>query len=454
MHIQPPRSILKVSELNAEVALLLQSGFPLLWVEGEISNLSRPASGHLYFSLKDSKAQVRCAMFKHKNLRLRLKPENGMKVLARATVGLYEARGEFQLVVEHMEDAGTGQLQQAFDTLKEKLHAAGFFDLDKKKKLPTYPKRIGIITSPSGAAIQDIIHVLQRRCPQIPLLIYPVAVQGEQASQDIIRAIQQADQDQRCDLLLLARGGGSIEDLWCFNEEAVAHAIFSAKTPIVSGIGHETDFTIADFVSDQRAPTPSAAAELISPDKQELQTTLAHHRQRLNLQIQRTLELNQTKLNHLQRRLIQQNSLVKIQQYSQRTDDLFTQLERNVQRQLIQQGSRLQHLEHRLFLSSPGQLLPQHAQQLHSLYQRLFTAIQHRQQRAEERLYTLSARLNGISPLATLQRGYAIVRQQDKKEAIIHSIKQVTTGKLLNIQLTDGDFDCQVLKPGNSGSST
>ncbi|MCK5665265.1 MAG: exodeoxyribonuclease VII large subunit, partial [Thiotrichaceae bacterium] len=249
------RTILNVSELNAEVNQLLTRGFPLLWVEGEISNLVRPASGHLYFTLKDNKSQIRSAMFRNRNMKLTIQPENGMKVLVRGRVGLYEPRGDYQLIAEHMEDAGIGQLQRQFEALKKKLSDAGLFAEEHKKELPEYPKRIGVITSPTGAAVRDILQVLSRRSPHTPVLIYPTAVQGEVSKTQIEMAIRKANLDKKCDVLILARGGGSIEDLWSFNEENVAKAVYNSGIPIVCGVGHEIDFTIADFVADLRAPT-------------------------------------------------------------------------------------------------------------------------------------------------------------------------------------------------------
>ncbi len=438
-----PRSILKVSELNAEVSLLLQSGFPLLWVEGEISNLSRPSSGHLYFSLKDSKAQVRCAMFKHKNMRLRINPENGLKVLARVKIGLYEARGEFQLIVEHMEDAGEGQLQKEFEALKKKLEAEGLFDSLHKKNLPNIPTRIGVITSPTGAAIQDVIQVLNRRCPHIPIRIYPVAVQGKQAAGEIAKAILQADHDQYCDVLLLVRGGGSIEDLWSFNEEIVAQAIYQTKTPIVSGVGHEIDFTIADFVSDQRAPTPSAAAELISPDRETLLNNILILKNNLHRSVKQAIQIKEGQLATLQLRLKQQSGLAKIQQQKQQLDNHEIQINRIVTQQLTQRKTKLQHLEQRLIAQSPAHNLSQQQSLIDNLQRRLATTLRRKQEQSTEKLQALSTHLNTISPLATLQRGYSITRQA---ENVVHSITQIDEGQKLNIMLADGNFDCEVVK--------
>ncbi|RLA31329.1 MAG: exodeoxyribonuclease VII large subunit, partial [Gammaproteobacteria bacterium] len=260
------RDIYTPSRLNLEARTLLEGHFPLLWIEGELSNLARPASGHLYFSLKDARAQVRCAMFRNRNRALRFRPANGQQVLLRARAGLYEGRGEFQLIVESMEEAGHGALQRAYEELRGRLTDEGLFDEALKRPLPTLPRQIGIITSPSGAALHDVLHVLARRFPAIPVVLYPATVQGDEAPNALRAALATAIRRAECDVLLLARGGGSLEDLWAFNDEALARAIRACPIPVVSGIGHETDFTIADFVADLRAPTPSAAAEAISPD--------------------------------------------------------------------------------------------------------------------------------------------------------------------------------------------
>ena len=297
------RDIYSVSRLNAEIRAVLEGSFPLLWVEGEISNLSTPRSGHSYFSLKDSHAQVRCALFRGKRLLLRFQPNDGDQVLIRARISLYEARGDFQLIVEHMESAGAGALQRAFDELKAKLDKEGLFDTSRKKALPAYPRRIGIITSATGAAVRDILQVLQRRFPALPVLIYPVPVQGQNASREISHALKLADQRQDCDLLILARGGGSLEDLAAFNDENLARTIAALETPIISAVGHEIDFTIADFVADRRAPTPSAAAELATIDQQVLLDSLQQQRKRLLRSIRQQLHQEKTLLTHLVQKL-------------------------------------------------------------------------------------------------------------------------------------------------------
>ncbi len=273
----PAREVLSISQLNAQARMLLERGLGSVWLEGEISNLARPASGHWYFSLKDESAQVRCAMFRNRSMLVRFPVKDGARVLARGRVSLYEARGEFQVVIDHLEEAGEGALRRRFEELKRKLLAEGLFDAARKKPLPTLPRRIGVITSPTGAALRDILHILQRRFPAVPVLVYPVAVQGEAAPREIVQALQLAAARRDCDVLILARGGGSLEDLMAFNEESVARAIYACDIPIISGVGHETDVTIADFVADERAPTPSGAAERSVPDSAEYLRAFAAH---------------------------------------------------------------------------------------------------------------------------------------------------------------------------------
>jgi exodeoxyribonuclease VII large subunit len=302
----PERDIYSVSRLVRETRAVLEGSFPLLWISGEISNLAQPASGHIYFSLKDEIAQVRCAMFRMRRQQLRFQPANGQQVLVRARVSLYEARGELQLIVEHMEPAGEGALRLAFEQLKQKLGAEGLFDSDKKKPLPELPRQLGIITSPSGAAIRDLLSVLRRRFPALPVVLYPVQVQGTEAPRQIVRMLQLANRREECDVLILSRGGGSLEDLQPFNEEAVARAIHASRIPVVSGVGHEIDFTIADFVADHRAPTPSAAAELVAPDRLAWRRQLQQLGQRLSLVQLRKIEQLRDAVTGLGHRLRQQ----------------------------------------------------------------------------------------------------------------------------------------------------
>jgi len=293
------RDIYSVSRLNREVRVLLERGFASLWLEAEISNLAKPSSGHWYFSLKDATAQVRCCMFRQRNMMCAFAPRDGQKVLVRARIGLYEPRGEYQLVVDHMEDSGQGALKRQFEELSAKLAAEGLFAPERKRALPMIPKRIGVITSPSGAAIRDILHVLARRFAAVPVLIYPVAVQGAAAAAEIAAAVRLAGRRAECDVLILARGGGSLEDLWAFNDEALARAIVASPIPIISGIGHEIDFTIADFAADVRAPTPSAAAEIAVPDGAEWLTSLARLTHRLQRGLLRRVEAQRERLRWL-----------------------------------------------------------------------------------------------------------------------------------------------------------
>ncbi|MCB1829815.1 MAG: exodeoxyribonuclease VII large subunit, partial [Gammaproteobacteria bacterium] len=365
------RDVLTVSRLNAEVRAVLEGSFPLLWVTGEISNLAQPSSGHIYFTLKDRHAQVRCAMFRMKRQYLRFLPENGAQVLLRCRVGLYEGRGEFQLLVEHMEPAGEGALRQAFEALKEKLAAEGLFSTDLKKPLPAYPNQIGIITSPTGAAVRDILTVLQRRFPAAGVVIYPVQVQGNEAAAEIEAMIKLADQRAECDLLILTRGGGSLEDLAAFNDERVARATHAANLPIVSAVGHEVDFTIVDFVADRRAATPSAAAELVTPDQLELNNQIDSLAYRLARQIRRVQEQNRTLLGTLEKRLARAHPGNRILQWQQRVDELQLRLHQAVQRQQRHRLALLDTLAARITAVTPMHELKRMGERRESLDKRL-----------------------------------------------------------------------------------
>ncbi len=437
------RTIISVGELNAEVNQLLNRGFPLLWVEGEISNLVRPSSGHLYFTLKDSKSQIRSAMFRNRNLKLSIKPENGMKVLVRGRVGLYEPRGEYQFIAEHMEDAGVGQLQKQFEVLKQKLSTAGLFDEKYKQELPEYPKRIGIITSPTGAAIRDILNVLQRRSPQTPVLIYPVAVQGEASKTEIEIAIRRADMDKKCDLIILARGGGSIEDLWSFNEENVAKAIYNANTPIISGVGHEIDFTIADFVADLRAPTPSAAAELATPDREQLLTETIQTRLWLEQTINRAIKQKKQDLDWLESRLLLQKPANKIQQQSQRLDELDNRLKSQIYKYLENKQLQLNTLGSRLQSNLPQRKILEQHQKLTHINARLGQVMNNSLRNKQSHFQLQMVKLDAISPLKTLDRGYSITKDKQTGK-LITSVKQARANQAILIKLTDGELSAIV----------
>lgn len=436
---------LTVSQLNTAVSQLLAQGFPALWVEGEISNFVRASSGHLYFSLKDASAQVRCAMFKGRASTLKLAPRNGLKVLVRGKVGLYEPRGEYQFIIEQMEDVGVGALQRQFEELKRQLQAQGLFAEEHKQPLPAFPRCIGVITSPTGAAIRDILNVLKRRCPQIPVMVYPVLVQGEGSKEQIVAAIQQADREQHCDVLILARGGGSIEDLWSFNEAMVAHAIYACRLPIISGVGHEIDFTIADFVADKRAPTPSAAAELVSPDMAALQTHLRRLYAQLYRNQQRRMQQASEHLLRLQQRLENQRPTNRLQQKTQRLDELDLRLHAALQRRMQQQQTRLENLHTRLITHSPTRQIRLQYTQLARQQQYLTLLWQQRLEKARDRLQIQAGRLHALSPLATLERGYGIVRQPESGQ-VIRSIAPLRLGQTVATQLKDGSFESIVTR--------
>jgi len=438
------RTILNVSELNSEVSLLLSQGFPLLWVEGEISNLVRATSGHLYFTLKDNKSQIRSAMFRNRNMKLSIQPENGMKVLVRGRVGLYEPRGDYQLIAEHIEDAGVGQLQQQFEVLKKKLSDAGLFAEDHKKEFPEYPKRIGIITSPTGAAVRDILQVLSRRSPHTPILVYPVAVQGEVSKTQIETAIRRANIDQKCDVLILARGGGSIEDLWSFNEENIAKAIYQSEIPIISGVGHEIDFTIADFVADLRAPTPSAAAELITPDQEQLLTDVIQTQLWLKQTIRQNIKQKQKHLDWLDTRLKLQKPSHRILQQTQRLDELEKRLHQSISNYLTDKKQK--YLLNKTFITAntPAESINNNRNRIYNLVKHLHQSM-HKQVEQKKYGFNIQATLlDGISPLKTLDRGYAIIKDKKSKK-IVTQTNELKPKQQIVIELKDGKANAQII---------
>ncbi len=435
------RQILTVTQLNRAARNLLETQLPAMWVEGELTNLSAPASGHWYFTLKDAAAQVRCAMFRNRNMLVRFKPKAGEQVLLRAKVSLYEGRGDYQLIAEHMEPAGAGLLQRRFDELKAQLAAEGLFEQHHKQPLPVWPKTLGVITSASGAAIHDILQVLRRRFPALAVKLLPVTVQGGKAAAEIAAAIALANRHAVCDLLIVGRGGGSIEDLWAFNEEVVARAIFASRIPIVSAVGHETDFTIADFVADVRAPTPSAAAELVSPNGPALQEQIGRLRARLQ-QAQkqrlhwaaRTLQMTSARLQHPGQRL---------QTQAQGLDQLEVRLVRALQQSMAKRRGEMQALASRLTQCSPAKLLPHRQLQLTYLKQRLGRAAKTELDDCQVRLARAAGLLQTVSPLNTLQRGYAIV--QNPAGDVVRRADQLAAGDAVHIKLAEGELDCRVL---------
>ncbi len=437
------RDIYTVSRLNSEVRSVLEGSFPLLWVQGEISNLARPASGHIYFSLKDASAQVRCAMFRMKRQHLRFQPENGMQVLLRARIGLYESRGDFQLIAEHMEPAGEGELQRAFEELKQRLDSEGLFDPRHKQQLPPFPRRIGVITSPSGAAIRDVLSVLLRRFPAIPVVVYPTQVQGDSAAAEIIQMLQLADQRGECDLLILTRGGGSLEDLMPFNDEGVARAIHALETPLISAVGHEIDFTIADFVADQRAATPSAAAELATPEQQELKARCLDLLQRLEGMMWYRWERRSEQLEALQKRHARLHAGLRLQQQQQRQDELEQRLLRGIKIKLQQQRARLDSIYSRLSAVEPGRALAPRQAQIRELGQRLIRSLNSYLERRQQMLLAASRNLHALSPLATLDRGYSITLQLPGRE-IARDISDIKIGDELETRLAQGSVISRV----------
>lgn len=438
---QPMREIYSISRLNREARAVLEGNFPLLWVEGEISNLTRPRSGHIYFSLKDEFAQVRCAMFRMRAMNLAFSPRDGTQVLARVRVGLYEPRGDFQLVVDHMEESGDGALRRAFEALKQRLGSEGLFEEARKRPLPVLPRCVGVVTSPSGAAIRDILTVLKRRFPSIPVVIYPVAVQGDGAGREIAEAIRLAGRRRECDVLIVGRGGGSLEDLWAFNEEVVARAIHDSPLPVVSAVGHEVDFTIADFVADVRAPTPSAAAELLSPDREVWL-------QRLQRLEGRLLQLQQQQLRHSAQQLHWLGKRLKhpgrrLQENAQRLDELEMRL-LQAQRHLIRhQRARSEALRAGLEQHSPAARLQQLQQTQRELARRLQQGLRLRLSQLQQRLAAQAHSLETVSPLATLSRGYAIVSNA-ADDSIVRQADQVQVGDRLRTRLHQGELLCRV----------
>lgn len=398
LDISSSEEIYTVSRFNRNVRFLLETHFAsFVWLEGEISNFTVPQSGHWYFSLKDAAAQIRCAMFRQQNRQVSFSLQDGMHVLVKARVSLYEGRGDFQLIIETMEEMGEGKLQKEFEKLKKRLLEAGLFDPAHKKKIPSFPTTIGIITSSTGAAIQDILTILHRRFRLGKIIIYPTLVQGELAANHIVSAIQTANHRQECDVLLLARGGGSLEDLWPFNEEKVAHAIYQSVIPTISGIGHEIDFTISDFVADLRAPTPSAAAELATPDSEELQQTLARDLQQLRNQLKKKVVLLQQSLGWAGKHL-QQHYL-----------------------------NRLSGIQYQLHFKS------QH------LKNKMEAIIQWHRKKIDNAMATVTA----LSPLATLQRGFAIVTTVENPR-VLQDSHDIQPGNEINVRLTHGILNCTV----------
>lgn len=431
------RKVFTVSRLNQEVHRIIESGFGTIWLQGELSNFSKPGSGHFYFTLKDSHAQIRCAMFKGHNRRMTFVPQNGDAVIVRGKLGLYAARGDFQLIVEHMEPTGEGQLQAAFEATKKKLFNEGWFDHSSKQSLPSAPRSIGVVTSPTSAALRDVLQVLSRRYRQASIVIYPTPTQGAAAAPGIVTAIQKANERAEVDVLLLVRGGGSLEDLWAFNELQVAKAIRASQLPILAGIGHEVDITISDLVADVRAPTPSAAAELATPDTSDLQIRLEHALRQLTKNQEKLLQQRKERLAQQHTRLQLRHPNRAIRDQIQRIDELFSRLERARESHANQQRHQIRELISRLNFHSPKLAVERQKTAVIELERRLAIAGIHVQKNARNRFEIMSRSLHNVSPLAVLDRGYAVVKQRKK---VLTNAASVKLGDEISARLANGEI--------------
>ncbi|WP_018694091.1 exodeoxyribonuclease VII large subunit [Algicola sagamiensis] len=436
------RAIFSVTQLNKQVKQLLEIDFAGIWVTGEISNFVCPGSGHWYFTLKDEKAQVRAAMFRSQNARVSFPAQNGVQVLARGRLSLYEPRGDYQFIVETMEPAGDGLLRQQFEALKAQLAAEGFFNTAYKKPLPSSIQRVGVITSPTGAAIKDILSVLQRRAPQLEVVIYPAQVQGQEAPQQLIHALQTANLRQEVDVILLGRGGGSLEDLWCFNDEQLARAIFQSDIPVISAVGHEIDVTISDYVADIRAATPSAAAELVSPDNQHLQQKVILMRNRLNVVMSHRLQVIEHEQRVLLQRLASQHPNYQLEHQAQKLDELCMRFRFSIQKLFNQKQQRSEHFAHRLHAFSPQQQLEQLQLKQTHLQLRLDKAMKQQLVQKQHQWSTKLKQLDIVSPLATIARGYSITFDQQQK--VVRETQQVLPGEQLRTRVSDGEIISEV----------
>ncbi|WP_445206051.1 exodeoxyribonuclease VII large subunit [Vibrio sp. 10N] len=438
------QNIYTVSRLNSEVRLLLENEMGIVWLVGEISNFSAPVSGHWYLTLKDSRAQVKCAMFRGNNRRVTFKPVNGNQVLVKARLSLYEPRGDYQLIIESMQPEGDGRLQQEFEKLKMSLAAEGLFSQSLKKPLPSHPKRVGIITSKTGAALFDILDVLKRRDPSLPVVIYPTTVQGDMAAFEIAQAIGRANSRNECDVLIVGRGGGSLEDLWCFNHEVVARTIAASQIPIISAVGHEIDVTIADYVADVRAPTPSAAAELVSNDTSHKHESLKSREQRLRNTMQIYLAQQKQQFSALTQALNSHHPKHQLQRQSQLLDEFEYRLSSAMKQRLSQEALRLNNKQHRLMALSPDRQLEKQSNRLVQLQARLKQAIQKQLNTAKHQFAVTAGKLDTVSPLATLQRGYSIT--QDNKGHVITNAHSLEVGSTITTKLDTGVIESQVTR--------
>ncbi|MCG8383242.1 MAG: exodeoxyribonuclease VII large subunit [Gammaproteobacteria bacterium] len=440
---EPGKHIFSVSQLNREVRELLECHYGTIWLKGEISNFSKPSSGHFYFSLKDSKTSIRCAMFRNQNRYLRFQPKNGQQIVARGRLSLYEARGEFQFIAEHLEPVGEGDLQQKLEQTKQKLQQLGWFDSQHKKALPVFPQRIGVITSPTGAAIQDVLNVLSRRFPGASVMIYPALVQGQAAAEDIASMVRLASERSECDVLLLIRGGGSLEDLWAFNEEVVARAIYECELPIVSGVGHEVDFTIADMVADYRAPTPSAAAELVSPDAEALMRRVESLFERIRQALQQAVLHRKRSIQQYEIRLRNQHPERRLAQQTQASDELSARLQRAMENRIWSAAAVTAQLQQKCYRFSPEHRLMYLRTRLQNSEQGLDRGQSSLLKAHRTQLQLLMRTLDNVSPLATLERGYAVVSTYPEGD-ILRDAEQVAEGDQVMTRLAKGQLICTV----------
>ena len=436
------RPALRPAQLNALARDLLEGQFPSIWVEGELSGFTRPASGHVYFTLKDERAQVRCAMFRMKAQYLRFVPRDGMQVLVRGKLTLYEPRGDYQLVLEHMEEAGEGALRRAFEALKAKLDAEGLFASERKRPLPRFVRRLGVLTSPTGAVIRDIVSVLSRRWPMIEVELLPVSVQGAAAAPAIIATLRAAYAAGRHDVLLLARGGGSLEDLWCFNDEALVRVIAEAPMPVVSAVGHEVDFTLADFVADLRAPTPSAGAELLVPDRGEMRARIDHLDARLQRRVAQALDRARQRADHAGLRLHAERPQRRLERGRDRAAALKLRIDAAMARRLASTQGALDARARRLEHQAPALRLQRLRQRLALLGARQDTALRRGLQARLGLLRELGRGLHAVSPLATLGRGYAILQRDDGRA--VRAADDVAAGERLRARLAEGELTLRV----------
>ncbi|KUF21189.1 exodeoxyribonuclease VII large subunit [Xanthomonas phaseoli] len=433
--------ILTPSQLNSLARDLLEGSFPLVWVEAELSSVTRPSSGHLYFTLKDARAQIRCAMFKPKSTWLKFQPREGLRVLARGRLTLYEARGDYQLVLDHLEEAGEGALRRAFDELRARLAAEGLFDAERKQALPAHVRRLAVITSPSGAAVRDVLSVLARRFPLLEVDLLPSLVQGDSAAAQITSLLQRADASGRYDVILITRGGGSLEDLWAFNDERLARAIAAAQTPVVSAVGHETDFSLSDFVADVRAPTPSVAAELLVPDQRELLARVRRAQARMTQLQQHALGNAMQRADRLALRLRAQSPQARLQLLHRRQEEAGRQLRARMMQVLERLQARVQRAQAQLQSHNPQRHLAGLQQRLRALHPQ--AAMQRRLQHDQLQLRSIARSLEAVSPLATVARGYAIVTRP-ADGSVVRSAAEVVTGERLRAQLADGSIQVRV----------